>query len=90
VSLAVIAVLVLVCVYSVYVAFLVVRAEVYTEFQKTAQLLVVILIPFLGPLLVHTFLWLHRVPASKPDRAFVRQEAQEEDVRVLHRHSEEP
>ncbi len=59
--------------YAAYVGFLVLKADCYSRSQKIAQVILAILIPFLGPLWVHLFLKQHLASPVTPDRNFVPQ-----------------
>ena len=72
--------------YGAYVAALVVRADFYTRPQKTAQVLLALLVPLLGPIVVHWFYRLHLTQPHKADRAFIPQDEPAHDMaRAPHR-----
>ena len=77
--------------YGAYVAALVVRADFYTRPQKTAQVLLALLVPLLGPLVVHWFYRLHLAKPHKADRAFIPQrDPAPDEWRAFHRPPDPP
>lgn len=85
------AALLAVAAYGAYVATLIVRADFYTRPQKTAQVLLALLVPLLGPLVVHWFYKMHRAPQNTADRAFIpQQDPAPDEWRAAHRPPDPP
>ena len=69
-----ITILAVVLLYQLFVSIFVMRSIEYSRFQKYLQLSLVWLLPLLGAVIAHIFMWNHRTPPQKPDKDFTPQD----------------